>query len=110
MGHVDHVGCYSHVNNIHCAVIMIFIMKVIMEIKRDREKGMYTDKLVKEGKNQYFDKISLINDKSPLTLPLLNIANALKRNILCTFALLVTTILFYAIQIFLCLLLQFQLC
>ncbi len=40
-----------------------------MEIQREKEKGTYRDTLVKESRNQYLEKMSLINDLDPYEVP-----------------------------------------
>ncbi len=39
-----------------------------LEIQQEK-KGIYWDKLLKEGRNQYLEKMSLMNDLDPYEVP-----------------------------------------
>ncbi len=58
------------------------------EIQREKEQGIYWDTLVKGGRNQYLEKMSLINDLHPFGVPNSGLLHCLLPQI-------------YAIQIFL---------
>ncbi len=73
MGRVSYVGSYIHVNNICCTAIIVMKWKTKClknwKKQREKEREIYWDKLVKEGGNQYLEKMSLINDLDPYKVP-----------------------------------------
>ncbi len=95
MGHVGHVGSYSHVHTLLLSSSERDKSLKIGKITRKREENM-------SGRIVNLEKMILINDSHPYDDPCqrslwINSANAFKHNIPCTFALLVTTIRFNAI-------------